>query len=247
MTEQEQFQKAFEKLHASPEVLTEVMEMADSNKGMKKRFKMAKVAVAGLALVLMGTTGFAASKIAGYYATSNTSNDITQYEKVLSKADTLDFECNIPKSFKNGYVFESGNLGNVAAVDENNRPMKKAKIWSIDYSKKGAENISLGIQPQMEKNEENVFEDERRTINGVDVLYFEVTYKFVPDDYVMTEEDKENEKKLDYIFSRGADKVEVKQCHSISFVKDGSDYTMYGYNSKLSVDEWFMMAEELIN
>ncbi|MDO5155757.1 MAG: hypothetical protein Q4D51_07310 [Eubacteriales bacterium] len=248
MTDQEKFQKVFGKLHASPEVLTEVMKMADSNKviEIKKKFWMSKVAVAGLAIVLMGTTVFAAGKITAINMTTNTANTIKKYEKMLKQSEQLDIESNIPESFQNGYAFDHANVGNMTAVDDKNHPVKKAKVLDVTYAKKGAEDICLSIQPQIDA-EDVIQENQKRTIEGLDVLYFEATYKFVPIDYQLTEEDKENEKKMDYIISYGSDQVEVKQNKTIYFIKDDKAYSLSGFDSKLSANEWFEMAEELIN
>lgn len=55
MTDREKFQKTFSKLHASPDLLTEVMEMAE-----KRRYHMPKVAVAAIACVVVLGSGTAA-------------------------------------------------------------------------------------------------------------------------------------------------------------------------------------------
>ncbi len=62
MTDREDFQKTFDKLHASPEVLTEVLKMSEKEKIVhlnKKRF-MPKAAAAVAALALIVGTGGAA-------------------------------------------------------------------------------------------------------------------------------------------------------------------------------------------
>lgn len=55
MTDREKFQKTFSKLHASPDLLTEVMEMAE-----KRRYHIPKVAVAAIACVVILESGTAA-------------------------------------------------------------------------------------------------------------------------------------------------------------------------------------------
>lgn len=64
MKEQEKFKKTFEKLHASPEVLTEVLAMTNEDRviSMKKKRYIPKVAVAAIAAVIVlgsGTVAFA--------------------------------------------------------------------------------------------------------------------------------------------------------------------------------------------
>lgn len=63
MTEKEKFQKTFEKLHASPEVLTEVMKMTSDNRAvpMRKRRNVKKMIAiaAAVAVVATGSAGYA--------------------------------------------------------------------------------------------------------------------------------------------------------------------------------------------
>lgn len=55
MTDREKFQKTFSKLHASPDLLTEVMEMAE-----KRRYHIPKIAVAAIACMIVLGSGTAA-------------------------------------------------------------------------------------------------------------------------------------------------------------------------------------------
>ena len=57
MTDREKFQKTFSKLHASPDLLTEVMEMAEVK---KKKYHIPKVAVAAIVCVVVLGCGTAA-------------------------------------------------------------------------------------------------------------------------------------------------------------------------------------------
>lgn len=64
MTDKEKFQKTFERLHASPEIITEVINMTENNKivSIRKKHRIPKTAVAAIALVLIlgiGRTAYA--------------------------------------------------------------------------------------------------------------------------------------------------------------------------------------------
>lgn len=51
-----------------------------------------------------------------------------------------------------------------------------------------------------------------------------------------------------YSWTKNAeDANDVKQNAVIYFMKDDKAYSLSGFDSKLSADEWFEMAEELIN
>lgn len=59
MTDREKFHKTFEKLHASPEMITEVLNMAEENRvnSIGKKRTMSRVAVAAIILVLTISSG----------------------------------------------------------------------------------------------------------------------------------------------------------------------------------------------
>lgn len=54
MTDKEKFKKTFDKLHASPDVLTEVLNMTANEKvvPIRKKHNLSRVAVAAAALIL---------------------------------------------------------------------------------------------------------------------------------------------------------------------------------------------------
>lgn len=62
MTDKEKFQKTFEKLHASPKIIAEVINMTENDKivSIRKKYRILKTAVAAIALVLILGTGTAA-------------------------------------------------------------------------------------------------------------------------------------------------------------------------------------------
>ncbi len=59
MTEQDKFKKTFEKLHASSEIITEVLNMTEENKttSIRRKHKMPKVAAAVIAIALIMSSG----------------------------------------------------------------------------------------------------------------------------------------------------------------------------------------------
>ena len=87
-----------------------------------------------------------------------------------------------------------------------------------------------------------------KMIGNVNVYYFENTYKWVPEDYELTEEDKQNMLKPDYFISEGGDEpVSEEQVKNVCWYKDGVYYSILGYSLPLTNNEMFDMAEEIIN
>ena len=71
-------------------------------------------------------------------------------------------------------------------------------------------------------------------------------YKFVPEDYELTAEDEALLQQPGYFLSYGSDTVIEQDNHTLSWIKDGVDYSILDSGAKESPDTLFAMAEELI-
>ena len=78
------------------------------------------------------------------------------------------------------------------------------------------------------------------------VLAREFTFKFVPSDYEVTEEDKEFEAVPGNFISYGSEDVELIKMSTVNFVKDGISYSIMDNSSADHIEEMFEMAEELL-
>ena len=74
-----------------------------------------------------------------------------------------------------------------------------------------------------EKSEQEVVID---TYNGIDLYFSSDAYKFVPEDYEMTEQDKQDEASGKYVFSCGSKKEEVAQ-FKYDWTEDGIYYSFW--------------------
>ena len=85
-----------------------------------------------------------------------------------------------------------------------------------------------------------------RMIGDVQVDYQLDHYKFVPEDYELTPEDKVMLEQPGYYLSYGADTVIEQDNHSLTWIKDGVNYHILDSGAKEIPDTLFAMAEELI-
>ena len=85
-----------------------------------------------------------------------------------------------------------------------------------------------------------------RMIGEVQVDYRLDHYKFVPVDYELTPEDEAMLQQPGYFMSYGSDTVIEQDNHSLTWVKDGIDYSILDSGAKENPDTLFAMAEELI-
>ena len=82
--------------------------------------------------------------------------------------------------------------------------------------------------------------------NGITFYYSRDTYKTVPDDYEITEEDKAGMEsgKLQIAYDGGQD-TEVQQAYYVGWIKDGKVYSINGFDLSISADEMLGMAKEV--
>ena len=88
--------------------------------------------------------------------------------------------------------------------------------------------------------------DEVKIIEGIEVEYYLSTYKWVPVDYELTEEDKKNMEKDNYFISDGASEISENLVSGVSWVQDGIYYHIGNVHGKTEPEVLFQMAEELI-
>lgn len=241
----------FEKVYK--EIVDDLQPSADfKNSLMKgeeeKRMKFQKkrvVIVAAIACMLVGTTAFATSHIASYRSWSNPKDAITNYDDAKEKAQELGTGFTIPETFSNGYAFDSANTMDVEGVDESNHVVVTSKDFTAKYTKEGCQDIDLFINELHEVPEEG-YAIESKKIGDVEVYLNQATYKFVPTNYKWTEEDDEAIKDPHYEISWGTEELEIKSYNGVTFAKDGKYYNMFAWDCKLTADEWYQMAEEII-
>ena len=86
-----------------------------------------------------------------------------------------------------------------------------------------------------------------KTVKDTDIYYYSYTNKSVPAEYKLTDDDKRAEESGELVFSYGAEKVEIKNVQSVTWIKDGTQYQLLQIDGKLSADELSDMAEEVIS
>lgn len=138
MTDREKFQKTFSKLHASPDLLTEVMEMAE-----KRRYHIPKVAVAAIACVVILGSGTAAyaMNVGGIQRTIQIwiHGDQTDAQFVVEDGSyTLDYED------ENGEAVHRGGGGVVIEDDGTERSLTEEELMEeinspeVEYEEDGS-------------------------------------------------------------------------------------------------------------
>lgn len=120
-------------------------------------------------------------------------------------------------------------------------------VKTADFNyKNGDSTVSLlvedGVLPGAEEGGEMI-----KITSDLEGRYCSESFKFVPGDYVMTEQDKADEESGKYIFSYGSEKVEINHMQQITWEDNGMSYTLINSDDKVDKTILANMAAEIVN
>ena len=213
----------------------------------KKAMKKAAVVLA--AALILTTTAYASDFMnIKFLATTGRGDSLSESYRDMGKAmKKAGFEITAPESFENGYSFRNLHVGETGAYDEHGKEQFTYMDLVVYY--KNPEGASLSLFTHVDREELSARSrqpDMTRMIGEVQVDYQLDHYKFVPEDYELTSEDKAMLEQPGHYLSYGADAVIEQDNQSLSWVKDGVNYHILDSGAKETLDTLFAMAEELI-
>lgn len=215
---------------------------------MVKNRKINRFVVASAALCVLITTGvFASGKITAYVTSLKPDTTYESYSDVAKAQKKMGISFNSVENFSNGYDFKDMSVSYVDKMDEDGNRVSDFKEFDAKYARAGSSNLSLLINEIQEESTSKV-PKEQKTIGDTTVSFYINHYKFVPGNYELTDEDKMNMERDDYYISYGGeeDTIEEKDYTHANWQKDGLDYLLMSYDDEMSSDEFFEMAEEII-
>lgn len=201
---------------------------------------------AAAACLLVGGGAYAAGHAVYYSSGHNMFDTYKSYADMDQGEKELGYAVDSVEAFTNGYQFTEMYVDDVDAWDEAGNKAYTFPEMTIHYEKEGAPYMYLAIHKPVEGIERSKDADAARTCGDITLYYDEYTYKFVPPDYELTEEDKENEARDDYYISYGSEEVEIRQSTGVTWEKDGVFYNLAGMDLGLGADEMFDMAEQIL-
>ena len=147
------------------------------------------------------------------------------------------------------YTFSYGSDVNTTARNDMGETEKVSEV-DATYTKDGAElNLSAHKSYTVftEDEMENPVPATTAEVNGVTLTYRDAHYRFVPDDYEKSDEEKQQEKSGELVISYyGSDEVEDKMFQSVLWEQDGVTYLISGFDTGLDAQTMFDMAAELV-
>ena len=222
--------------------LSEISNREEKN---MSKFSFGKKAIITVAAVMViGVTAVAASKAVSLTGHTNLNKAIYSITDIQEKTDEEKINVKYIEEFSNGYKFEKGFESDSSAADENGEILREYKSFNLDYSD-GKNDVTLYVDPDADltgvPDDEPILE-----IDGTDVYAFETVFKFVPPDYVLTEQDKEDQESGKYVFSYGSEKVEIETMRQVMWQDGNITFTLLDSTGTVDMSELTAMAEEMI-
>ena len=233
-------------------VLESELPPGEETRSMKKLKNPVRVFVlAALIAVLMVGSAYAISGVAhstGSHIMRDT-GEFTSLSDLPKVEKTAGYPITAVEAFSNGYTFRSMYLGGEAVYDETYTPLKEYYGVTFTYTKPGAREITISVDPVLDipGTHEPPAPTGTRTIGGVSVRFSLDHYKFVPEDYEKTEADLAAEEAGHFYLSYGSDAVEEHEFAFVGFTLDGVQYVLMDTAADgASEDTLYSMAAELI-
>lgn len=146
------------------------------------------------------------------------------------------------------YTFSYGSDVDTTARNSVGETEKIAEV-DATYTKDGVElNFSAHKSYTVfsEREKKNPVPATTTEVNGVTLTYRDAHYRFVPADYEVSDEEKQQEKNGELVISCGSDEVEDKMFQSVLWEQDGVTYLISGFDTGLDAQAMFGMAAEFI-
>lgn len=198
------------------------------------------------ACLLMSCTGVFASRVVGFTSASSSVPEYTSYEEISKAEERIGYQADHVERFTNGYTFSDACIGKAEAYGETQETIYTIQSLEMTYRKPGQPDLNLNIEKKVEDIPSAKQPDAVRICGETQLRYDEYTYKFIPDSYVLTEEDRINMQKENYYISVGSDEVEIQKASHVTWEKNGISYDLFGFDIEVGADGMLDMAEEIM-
>lgn len=208
----------------------------------RRRILRTALIAAVLALLLSVTAYAAGGSLAGYNsalrpgAVWSTLRALPRAEKKLGAPLT------VPESFSNGFTFREMDLRYTNRTDDDGAVVETFPVVDVRYKRDGM-TVTLNLKRERQMPHGQGWTE--RESGGASVWCKSQTYKFVPVDYQVTEEDLARQASGELTISWGTERIQTHAVSTALFTLEGADYLLMSMEG-LPADELFAMAEEII-
>lgn len=211
-----------------------------------KRFSIKKtVGIAAVLCILCAGSVLAGGKVVSLRGGSSPANEITSYKKVADMEEKAGVDGRVMKDFQNGYTFSSANLSKVKGVDKKNNVVMTYNQLQLDYEKED-KTVILYMMPANKVTKDKTKKANKTTYKNMMLKSSTDNYKFVPEDYKQTKEDKIRVENGDLYISVGTDEIENGVYAYVSWTEEDTHYTLSSMDGE-EEDGLIEMAKDMID
>lgn len=211
------------------------------NKGKKLGMVTALCIAIGSVTVIGATIG---RSWVGHIA-NNTYMSFPAVEKVK---EDVGFAPKYTEELPGGFKYSRGGIGESQLMDESGAVLTSNKQVTFMYKGEDKKlNLSLDVTKIEEKFVDHTASKLVGEYNGIQLYYYEQDYKFVPESYKLTEEDKAAQASGKLEISIGASEVSCENIQSINWYEGGMEYTIIGNDYHFDVEQMIAMAKTIID
>lgn len=229
--------------------LMEVDAPDKENQTMKSKRRTRIFILAAALICLLSITAYAAGLLNIQSYQSGSSNIFDKYSEINKALAQAGLQADIPERFANGFRFQSAKVQDVDAMDENGEQVLTFKELIAYYKDEQGQMLALCLRGNLEE----LPKDERtpageKTVGAVELKFYQDIYRFVPEDYQLSEEETKWADQPGHYVSYGADEVQEKIATFLLWTENGINYSLMnlGFDA-FEADTLFMMAEEMIH
>lgn len=210
-----------------------------------KRRRTVKAAAAIAVCVLAGGTSvYAGNALTSKYKSSVSGYDYTSYTDMDAAEKKAGYDISAPDSLSYGFEFDGITLTTDSEEYGDGKRSEKSRGINVTYKNDSGNELTLSTESSGDDLPVN-YQQKKETAYGT-LYYSKIEQYFVPADYEPTaDEIEKDEEDPFYEISYGADTAETDYISHVEFVKNGIGYDLYAFNTDLSSDQMFELAEEI--
>lgn len=259
MTNREWYQATFQQCKPSEQALQKVMGNTEPFQILRKRQKIRWTA-AGIAL-LLGAAGCGYALQVSHIETSK----VVQYDSYdqyqAASVQENPFQIALPRKLGFGFIYLYSDIKDQSKVSTQGEALENRKMLTVIYGVSGSpayldywgqSDIYVSITSLFEE-QQKLYEKEipasTRNVGDVEINYISKKVLCVGTDYELTAEEEKKVRQGDYFVQRSQmwKGSQEKTYTSCCWMKDGLFYEVLEYDTRLTEDDWYTIAETFLN
>lgn len=228
-----------------------LLEESEKEEHRMRQFSIKKTVIAvAAACLLVGTVCVAASGLKSYVGHSSNIPDYTDFQDMEKAENEVGYEIRAVESFSNGFQLKGIHIGDITMQNEDGTAKESQKNIKLAYER-GNETILVdsrrlfaGETPESFSRDKTP--DKALQCGDITVRFSRNTYKAVPPDYEITEEEKKLVEEGSLMIGYGSKEVQTNEYFYTMFIKDNILYEIAGFDLSESADGLLNMCREII-